>query len=107
MTRDGFQLSVDGPPLLQVCVPLTEPPLPVTQAPTNYQQSFQQSLQPLVMHGPWFGPPKSIVTLHAPHLAALPLPPPLPLTQRTPPTKKVEDWDKTYVAMLGTPQAGS
>ena len=77
---------------------------PVNPAPPAYPQSFQQQSQPPVMHGSWFGS-TGIAAPQASHPTAPPPPPPPPLNQRTPPTTKTEDWDETYLAVLGTQDA--
>jgi len=91
------QAAMNPPHLRQQNLP------PVNQSTSNYPQSFQQQSQPPVMHGPWFGS-AGIAAPQASHPAAPPPPPPPPLAQRTPPTK-TEDWDETYLAVLGTQDA--
>lgn len=76
---------------------------PVSQVAPSYSQShgsFQQQTQPAM---PWFS--SAIAAPQASHPAAPPPPPPPPpLAQRTPPAKS-EDWDETYLAVLGTQDA--
>ncbi|KAH7918211.1 hypothetical protein BV22DRAFT_1200056 [Leucogyrophana mollusca] len=60
--------------------------------------SFSQQTQPPSMHGSWFSP--SIAAPQASHPIAPPPPPPPPMTQRTPPAS--EEWDDTYLGVLGT-----
>src|ERR1700722_11916878 len=73
-------------------------PQPVPPAATNYAQNYQQQAQPAPIHGPWYTPP-TIAAPQASHPAAPPPPP--PQIQRTPPVQQ-EDWDETYLAVLGT-----
>jgi hypothetical protein len=78
---------------------------PVNQPQTNYAQTHgafnpPQQNPPPVLHGAWFAQ-TGIAAPQASHPAAPPPPPPPPLNQRTPPTKS-EDWDETYLAVLGT-----
>lgn len=78
---------------------------PVNQPPPNYAQNhgpFPQQSQPPPMHAPWFS--TSIAAPQASHPAAPPPPPPPPLSQRTPPAKS-EEWDDTYLAVLGTQES--
>jgi hypothetical protein len=99
------------------------PPVPVASAPSNYstqshpthQSSFSQQSQgppppPPVLHNTWFSQ-GSIAAPQASHPAAPPpapapqqqhVAPPPQLVQRTPPSSKGEDWDETYLAVLGT-----
>ncbi|KAL4250457.1 Enhancer of mRNA-decapping protein 4 C-terminal domain-containing protein [Abortiporus biennis] len=84
---------------------------PVSQAPVSYQQQqqthsqFQQPPQqgPPV-YGPWMGP--TIAAPQASHPAA---PPPIPaqsnMLRNTPPMQASEEWDDTYLAILGTQDA--
>ena len=51
------------------------------------------------MHGPWFGP--SIAAPQASHPTAPPPLPPQPMMRNTPPAQP-EEWDDTYLAVLGT-----
>ncbi|KAI0928852.1 hypothetical protein AcW2_004723 [Taiwanofungus camphoratus] len=64
-----------------------------------FQQQQQQQASP--MHGPWFGP--NIAAPQASHPTA---PPPLPPQQqqmmRSTPPAQTEEWDDTYLAVLGT-----
>jgi hypothetical protein len=70
---------------------------PVAPASTNYGQNYQQQPQPPAMTGAWF--PTAIAAPQASHPAA---PPPTAAhAQRTPPAKQ-EEWDDTYLAVLGT-----
>lgn len=88
---------------------------PVTQASTSYaqtqpqqhaygpvqQQQQQQLPLPPPMHGPWFGP-SQIAAPQASHPAA---PPPVPsqtLIRTPPPSVQSEEWDDTYLAVLGS-----
>lgn len=88
---------------------------PVTQQPpSNYapqhgpypqqQQQQQQQQQPQgplapAQHGPWFGP-TNIAAPQASHPVA---PPPAPQqVNRTPPLTQTEEWDDTYLAVLGS-----
>jgi hypothetical protein len=86
---------------------LRQPNLPpVTQPPTNYPQphgTFTQQSQPPALHGTWFGQ-TGIAAPQASHPTVPPPPPPAPLAQRTPPSK-TEDWDETYLGVLGTQDA--
>ncbi len=77
---------------------------PVNQQPSSYPQShgsFPQQQQPSApTHGPWFGP--NIAAPQASHPAA---PPPVPTQAshaRTPPMAPPEEWDDTYLAVLGS-----
>ncbi|SRR6266404_2696408 len=67
-------------------------PAPIVNVPQMYGSPPQQPLQP-VIQGPWF--PSGIPAPQASHPA---LPPP---TQQTPPAPS-EEWDDTYLAVLGT-----
>ncbi|KAH9934831.1 uncharacterized protein B0H18DRAFT_978500 [Fomitopsis serialis] len=59
---------------------------------------FQQSQMPPTMHQPWFN--QNIVAPQASHPTA---PPPLPQQAlRTSPQAQTEEWDDTYLAVLGT-----
>lgn len=80
---------------------------PVTQGPANYGQGHppyqqQQQSPPSSMQGPWYS--TSIAAPQASHpLAPPPPPPPPPQTQRSPPAQSQhEEWDDTYLAVLGT-----
>lgn len=79
---------------------------PVNQSSNNYAQShgpYQPQQQQAPMHGPWFGP--SVAAPQASHPVA---PPPVPSQQanilRTPPPppNQSEEWDDTYLAVLGS-----
>jgi hypothetical protein len=80
---------------------------PVNPVPPASPQSFQQQQQQqqqAIMHGAWF----ASAGIAAP-LVSHPTPPPLPkppLNQRMPPTPKTAGWDETYLAVLGTQDAG-
>lgn len=79
---------------------------PVNQAQSNYAQSQppfqQQQQQSPSLHGQWFS--SGIAAPQASHpLAPPPPPPPPPQAQRTPPAPAPsEEWDDTYLAVLGT-----
>jgi hypothetical protein len=78
---------------------------PVSQAPSNYPQShapIQQQSPSSGMQGQWFS--SGIAAPQASHpLAPPPPPPPLPQTRQTsPPVAPSEEWDDTYLAVLGT-----
>jgi hypothetical protein len=91
------QGNMNQHPLRQTNLP------PVNQGSSNYSQAhsgFQQQSQPSGMHGPWFA--QGIAAPQASHPAAPPPPPPPPpITQRSPPAQ-AEEWDDTYLAVLGT-----
>jgi hypothetical protein len=87
---------------------LRQPPV---QAPPSFSQShapFQQPSPASGMHSQWFS--SGIAAPQASHPLAPPPPPPLPPTvqsqsQRTPPAPapaQSEEWDDTYLAVLGT-----
>ncbi|KDQ60636.1 hypothetical protein JAAARDRAFT_31601 [Jaapia argillacea MUCL 33604] len=84
---------------------LRQPTHPVQQQ-SNYPPPYppqQQQMQP-TMHGAWY--PQSIAAPQASHPAAPPPPPPPPpIVRHTPPTTQVEEWDDTYLAVLGTQDA--
>ena len=84
---------------------------PATHGPTNYgqshppyqQQQQQQQSPSNSMQGPsWYS--TGIAAPQASHpLAPPPPPPPPPQTQRSPPAQSQhEEWDDTYLAVLGT-----
>jgi hypothetical protein len=76
--------------------PLRQPPVPQG---SNYSQSYQQQQSAQPMPGPWF--PTTIAAPQASHPAA---PPPATApnrSQRSPPLIQ-EEWDDTYLAVLGT-----
>jgi WD40 repeat protein len=80
---------------------------PTTQASSNYPQShppFQQQSPASGMHSQWFS--SGIAAPQASHPLAPPPPPPPPpaqTSQRTPPAPaQSEEWDDTYLAVLGT-----
>ncbi|KII88712.1 hypothetical protein PLICRDRAFT_110617 [Plicaturopsis crispa FD-325 SS-3] len=81
---------------------------PPPPPPSNYNQghnSFQQQPPPPPMQGPapmqgqWY--PSSIAAPQASHPLAPPPPPPPPVAQHSPPTQP-EEWDDTYLAVLGS-----
>lgn len=61
----------------------------------------QQSHQPPPMHGPWFSS-SNIAAPQASHPTAPPPVPQQPNMNRTPPLGQSEEWDDTYLAVLGT-----
>lgn len=72
---------------------------PVTQQSNNYPQphpTYQQQQQ--AMHGPWFGP--NIAAPQASHPTAPPPIPPQQMMHSSPPLQS-EEWDDTYLAVLG------
>jgi len=74
-------------------------PPAVSQPPYAGQHGpFQQSQMPPTMHQPWFN--QNIVAPQASHPTA---PPPLPQQAlHTSPQGQTEEWDDTYLAVLGT-----
>jgi len=63
----------------------------------NYPQTYQQGPPPSSMHGPWYGPGMTAAGQQAPvsqqsQQQIIPQPPPPPRT---------EEWDDTYLAVLG------
>ncbi|KIJ60640.1 hypothetical protein HYDPIDRAFT_98194 [Hydnomerulius pinastri MD-312] len=75
--------------------PSTQSSVYSTQAHTSYAQQPQQP-----MHGSWYSSP-NIAAPQASHPIAPPPPPPPPASQRSPPARS-EEWDDTYLAVLGT-----
>jgi len=81
---------------------------PATQPASNYSQThppFQQQSPASGMHSQWFS--SGIAAPQASHPLAPPPPPPPPppatQSQRTPPAPaQSEEWDDTYLAVLGT-----
>ena len=75
---------------------------PSTQAAYNSQPlgSYAPQTQAPPIHGSWYSS-SNIAAPQASHPIAPPPPPPLPSSQRTPPAQ-VEEWDDTYLAVLGT-----
>ncbi|KAH7914946.1 hypothetical protein BJ138DRAFT_1078241 [Hygrophoropsis aurantiaca] len=74
--------------------------LPPSSQQSSYGNPQHSSFGPQQpsMHGPWFSPP--IAAPQASHPIAPPPPPPPPVSQRTPPAS--EEWDDTYLGILGT-----
>ncbi|KAG9318257.1 hypothetical protein JVU11DRAFT_339 [Chiua virens] len=77
--------------------------LPPTTQPTYTSQPLsgytpQTQAQPI--HGPWYSSP-SIAAPQASHPLAPPPPPPPPASQQSP-SAQTEEWDDTYLAILGT-----
>lgn len=79
---------------------------PLSQQPTSnyapqhgpFPQPQQQTTNAPVPHGPWFGQ-TNIAAPQASHPVA---PPPAPQqVNRTPPLTQTEEWDDTYLAVLG------
>lgn len=75
---------------------------PSTQSAYTAQplSSFAQQTQVPPIHGAWYSSP-NIAAPQASHPIAPPPPPPLPSSQRSPATQS-EEWDDTYLAVLGT-----
>lgn len=74
---------------------------PSTQsAYTSQPLSYAQQTQPSPIHGSWYSSP-NIAAPQASHPIAPPPPPPPPSSQRSPPARS-EEWDDTYLAVLGT-----
>ncbi|TFY60695.1 hypothetical protein EVJ58_g4976 [Rhodofomes roseus] len=81
--------------LRQQSMPATVPQPPYAGQHGPFQQS---QMQPAPMHQPWFSHP--IAAPQASHPTA---PPPLPQQPlRTSPPTQTEEWDDTYLAVLGT-----
>lgn len=82
--------------------------VPVTQGPTNYGQTHppyqQQQSPPNNMQGPsWYSTGIAAPQASHPLAPPPPPPPPPPQTQRSPPAQSQrEEWDDTYLAVLGT-----
>ncbi|TCD61419.1 hypothetical protein EIP91_008453 [Steccherinum ochraceum] len=82
---------------------------PVSQVPQNYTQAQPQQhtyvpaqqQQPPPMHGPWFAP-SQIAAPQASHPAAPPPVPAQPMMRTPPPQVQNEEWDDTYLAVLGS-----
>lgn len=80
-----------------------QPNLPTsTQSAYTSQplSGYAQQAQAPPIHGPWYSSP-NIAAPQASHPIAPPPPPPPPSSQRSPPTQS-EEWDDTYLAVLGT-----
>ncbi|KZT69035.1 hypothetical protein DAEQUDRAFT_757242 [Daedalea quercina L-15889] len=76
-------------------------PPPVSQPPYSGQHgSFQGPQMPASMHQPWFN--QNIAAPQASHPTAPPLLPPQQQPLRTSPPTQTEEWDDTYLAVLGT-----
>jgi len=73
---------------------------PVSQASSNYSQTIPQQSQPTGIHGQWFS--SGIAAPQASHPLAPPPPPPPQKRQTSPPAAPLEEWDDTYLAVLGT-----
>lgn len=65
----------------------------------NFQQSYQQQAPPSSLHNQWYGP--SLPPSHAPQPSSVQQLPQQNVVQQPPPPK-TEDWDDTYLAVLGT-----
>jgi hypothetical protein len=77
--------------------------LPPATQPTYTAQphsSYPQQTQPPPMHGSWYASP-NIAAPQASHPIAPPPPPPPLSSQRSPPAQS-EEWDETYLGVLGT-----
>lgn len=88
------------PPVNQPTTSYTQPPLQQQQHSYVPQQQQQQQPPP-PMHGPWFAP-SQIAAPQASHPAA---PPPVPaqtMIRTPPPPVQSEEWDDTYLAVLGS-----
>ena len=82
---------------------------PVSQASSSYSQSHtsiqqqsprMQQQAPAGLHGQWFS--SGIAAPQASHPLAPPPPPPPPPQKRQSPAAPSEEWDDTYLAVLGT-----
>jgi hypothetical protein len=75
---------------------------PSTQATYTTQplSGFTQQTQAPPLHSTWYSSP-NIAAPQASHPIAPPPPPPPPASQRSPPAQ-TEEWDDTYLAVLGT-----
>src|ERR1700727_1670448 len=73
---------------------------PVSQASSDYSQTIPQQSQPTGIHGQWFS--SGIAAPQASHPLAPPPPPPPQKRQTSPPAAPLEEWDDTYLAVLGT-----
>ncbi|KAF9239664.1 hypothetical protein BU15DRAFT_87964 [Melanogaster broomeanus] len=77
--------------------------LPPTTQSTYASQphsNYPQQTQPPPMHGSWYASP-NIAAPQASHPIAPPPPPPPSSSQRSPPAQ-AEEWDDTYLSVLGT-----
>jgi len=63
----------------------------------NYPQTFQQGPQPSSMHGPWYGPGMTSAGQQAP----VPQQSQQQVLSQPPPQVRTEEWDDTYLAVLG------
>ncbi|EPQ58070.1 hypothetical protein GLOTRDRAFT_104018 [Gloeophyllum trabeum ATCC 11539] len=80
---------------------MRQPSLPTASQSSAYAQSHgpYQPLGPSSVPGPWM--PPNIAAPQASHPIAPPPPPPPPVIRQTPPATN-EEWDDTYLAVLGT-----
>lgn len=76
------------------------PPSTQSAYTTQPLSSYAQQTQPPPIHSSWYSSP-NIAAPQASHPIAPPPPPPPPSSQRSPPTQP-EEWDDTYLAVLGT-----
>lgn len=65
----------------------------------NFSQSFQQQQPPSQLHNQWYGP--SLPPSHSQQSSSVQQLPAQNMVQQLP-TPKTEDWDDTYLAVLGT-----
>ncbi|KZT26482.1 hypothetical protein NEOLEDRAFT_1131976 [Neolentinus lepideus HHB14362 ss-1] len=81
---------------------LRQPSLQPLPQPSTYSQSHgpYQPPAPSTVQGSWF--PSTIAAPQASHPAAPPPPPPPPAAVRQTPPVQNEEWDDTYLAVLGT-----
>jgi hypothetical protein len=98
----GSPASHPGPIQGSLSQVLRQPHLPpMSQQPSSSYapQPFPQQQQQQPPHGTWFGP-TNIAAPQASHPAA---PPPVPqAVSHTPPLGQSEEWDDTYLAVLGS-----
>jgi hypothetical protein len=76
------------------------PPSTQSTYATQPHSNYPQQTQPPAIHGPWYTTP-NIAAPQASHPIAPPPPPPPLSSQRSPPAPS-EEWDDTYLAVLGT-----
>ncbi|KAF9228666.1 hypothetical protein BS17DRAFT_772338 [Gyrodon lividus] len=76
------------------------PPSTQSSYTTQPHSSYPQQTQPPPIHGSWYASP-NIAAPQASHPIAPPPPPPPSSSQRSPPAQS-EEWDDTYLAVLGT-----
>ncbi|KIK98818.1 hypothetical protein PAXRUDRAFT_823420 [Paxillus rubicundulus Ve08.2h10] len=75
------------------------PPLTQSTYATQSHGNYPQQTQPSAIHGSWYATP-NIAAPQASHPIAPP-PPPLPSSSQRSPPAPSEEWDDTYLAVLG------